>query len=156
MRSTYKNAERITQVSHINNTVLLVEDYEANILVTTTMLEFLGYSTDIARSGEEAMQMIKIKNKPYLAILMDVQMLDFDGFETTQLIRTLEIEKKYRHYIIAVTAHTLDGDRDRCLNSGMDDYMSKPINFELLGQKLADLKLSDDKNPHKSKKVSPN
>ena len=67
---------------------------------------------------------------------MDVQMQDMDGYETTRRIRALEQKKGLHHYIIGVTAHALAGDREKCLEAGMDDYMSKPVNPDLLAQKL--------------------
>jgi len=120
-----------------SGTVLVVEDYAANVMVATLMLETLGYTADVANNGKEALAKIKARSTPYTAILMDVQMQGMNGYETTQHLRTLEQEKGMRHYIIGVTAHALAGDRDRCLAAGMDDYMSKPIHFDILAQKLS-------------------
>jgi PAS domain S-box-containing protein len=117
-------------------TVLVTEDYAPNVMVATMMLEHLGFSADVARSGEEALEKIRERPTPYIAVLMDVQMQGIDGFETTRRIRLLEKERGHRHFIIGVTAHALTGDRERCLAVGMDDYMSKPINPDLLAQKL--------------------
>jgi PAS domain S-box-containing protein len=119
--------------------VLLVEDYEANIMVATMMLEHLGYAVDAARSGSEALEKIKAQRTPYMAILMDVRMRDMDGFETTRRVREHEKTRGFSQYIIGVTAHALASDRDRCLEAGMDEYMSKPINPDLLAQKLNSL-----------------
>lgn len=116
--------------------ILLVEDYPANVMVATLMLEELGFTVDVASCGEEAVQKISDASKPYATILMDVQMQDMDGYETTRRIRMLEAEKSMRHTIIGVTAHALAGDRERCIDAGMDDYMSKPIHPEILAQKL--------------------
>jgi CheY-like chemotaxis protein len=90
----------------------------------------------VANSGAEALEKIVARSKPYQAVLMDVQMQDMDGYETTRRVRALEQNKGFRHYIIGVTAHALAGDREKCLAAGMDDYMSKPINPDLLQQKL--------------------
>jgi len=117
-------------------TVLVVEDYAANVMVATLILESLGYTVDVATSGSEAIRKIQDRPAPYAAILMDVQMQDMDGLEATRRIRVLEQEKGFRHYIIGVTAHALAGDRDKCLEAGMDDYMSKPIHMDRLAQKL--------------------
>jgi CheY-like chemotaxis protein len=105
-------------------------------MVATLMLEHLGYSADVARSGSEAIEKIKNITAPYSAILMDVQMQGMDGFETTRRIRVLEKEKGFMHFIIGLTAHALAGDRERCLEAGMDDYMSKPVHPDILAQKL--------------------
>ncbi|MGE3623137.1 MAG: ATP-binding protein [Bdellovibrionales bacterium] len=117
--------------------VLVVDDYAANILVATLMLENLGYAVEVARSGSEAIRKIAARSQPYTAVLMDVQMQDMDGFETTQRIRELEKQRKFRHTIICVTAHALAGDRARCLDAGMDDYISKPIHPDILAEKLS-------------------
>ena len=119
--------------------VLLVEDYAANVLVATLMLESLGYTADVASSGSEALKLIENATVSYAAILMDVQMQGMDGYETTRRLRVLEQSKGWRHYIIGVTAHALAGDRDRCIEAGMDDYMSKPIHPDLLERKLKQL-----------------
>lgn len=116
--------------------VLLVEDYPPNVMVASMMLENLGFAVDAVESGEDALRKIELNPHPYLAILMDVQMQDMDGFETTRRIRALERSKGFRQPILGVTAHALAGDRERCIDAGMDDYMSKPIHPEILAQKL--------------------
>lgn len=116
--------------------VLLVEDYPPNVMVATLMLENLGFTVEAAASGEKALARIRSSAQPYLAILMDVQMQDMDGFETTRRIREIERMKGFRQPILGVTAHALAGDRERCLEAGMDDYISKPIHPEILAQKL--------------------
>jgi CheY-like chemotaxis protein len=116
--------------------VLLVEDYPANILVATTFLESFGYSFDVANSGTEAIEFVK--ENDYVAILMDVQMHGMNGFEATQQIRQREADKSLkRNYIIGITAHTLAGDKEKCLQSGMDEYITKPFKPEELRSKLA-------------------
>jgi CheY-like chemotaxis protein len=117
-------------------TVLVVEDYPPNVLVATLMLESLGYETVAASSGAEALDRIRNCEKPYSAILMDVQMQGMNGYETTQSVRALERERGFRHLIIGLTAHALAGDREKCLAAGMDDYMSKPINPDILAEKF--------------------
>ncbi len=115
--------------------VLLVEDYPANILVATSFLENFGYRHDVATNGIAAIE--KVKGNDYYAVLMDVQMHGINGFETTRLIR--EYEKQYAKVpltIIGMTAHALAGDRERCLDAGMDDYISKPFNPDELKRKL--------------------
>lgn len=118
--------------------ILLVEDHEPNILVAGTLLETLGHRYDVARNGAEAVE--KAAAYTFDLIMMDVQMPAMNGFEATKTIRDNE---KSRHTnrvpIIGVTAHALVGDKERCLDAGMDDYMSKPFNFEDLEDKLEQL-----------------
>ena len=116
-------------------TVLIVEDYEPNIMVLNLMLEELGYETVAATSGREALNLIET-SPPFHAILMDVQMHGMDGLDTTRHIREGEKAGDPRHTIIGVTAHALAGDRERCLAAGMDDYISKPVLPGILAQKL--------------------
>ena len=104
--------------------ILLAEDNPVNQRVATTLLENEGHIIDVVGNGKDAVQ--KIKENQYNIILMDVQMPIMDGFEATRQIRTWEAEKKHIP-IIAMTAHAMKGDRERCLEAGMDDYLSKPI-----------------------------
>ncbi len=113
------------------NKILLVEDYPANVMVATTYLEEFGYSYDVASTGTDALRMAQ--ENTYLVILMDVQMAGMNGYEATRLIR--EHEKttgRARTHIIGMTAHALSGDREKCLNAGMDDYIAKPFSPEVL------------------------
>ncbi len=92
------------------------------------IVESLGCSCDIASNGKEALEKIRANRGKYIAVLMDVQMPDMDGFIATKIIREEEKAKGLTHLpIIAVTAHALQGDRERCLEAGMDDYISKPF-----------------------------
>lgn len=107
--------------------ILLVEDYEPNILVATIMLQNFGYRFELARNGQEAMNVFSPGK--YSLILLDVQMPVMDGFEAAKLIRGFEKAKgSTRTPIIAMTAHALKGDRDKCIGVGMDDYIPKPFN----------------------------
>jgi PAS domain S-box-containing protein len=118
-----------------NPSILLVEDYKANILVATTYLEEFGYSCDLAESGLEAIE--KYKQRTYDLILMDVQMPQMNGFQATQAIRDYEkLTDKPAVPIVGMTAHALAGDREKCLEAGMDDYISKPFAPENLLSKL--------------------
>jgi CheY-like chemotaxis protein len=96
----------------------------------------LGFAAEVAYSGNEAIKKIKSRSEPYHAILMDVQMHDMDGYETTRHIRAIEETKNFRHYIVCVSANAFSDDRVRSLDAGMDDYISKPVNPETLAEKL--------------------
>ncbi len=119
--------------------ILLVEDYPANVLVATTLLEDFGYSYEVASSGEEAIE--KIQKGNFNAALMDVQLgTELCGFETTRRVRQWEQSGSVRRLpIIAMTAHALAGDRERCIEAGMDDYISKPFDADELKDKLESL-----------------
>ena len=94
--------------------------------VATRFLEKQGYTVEVATDGREALTRVKAGN--FDLVLMDVQMPEIDGFEATAAIREMEKAKGGHIRIIAMTAHALKGDRERCLAAGMDDYLSKPIN----------------------------
>lgn len=122
--------------------VLLVEDNRANVLVASLLLKRFGYQCDVATDGQEAIRKVALAN--YLAVLMDVQMPGTDGIEATQAIRKREREAGTApSYIIGMTAHALTGDREKCLDAGMDDYLPKPFDPErlrrLLGNRAATL-----------------
>ncbi len=107
--------------------ILLVEDYEPNILVATNLLDNFGYRYEIAHNGQEALDVFTPDK--YSLLLLDVQMPVMDGFETTRNIRQKELAMKAtRVPIIAMTAHALRGDRERCMTAGMNDYITKPFN----------------------------
>ncbi|WP_262690361.1 ATP-binding protein [Kordiimonas aestuarii] len=115
--------------------VLLVEDYPANVLVASFYLENCGVVFDVAENGEKACECVQ--EHSYAAILMDVQMPKMNGFEATVAIREFEEkERGYRTPIIGMTAYALAGDRQRCLDAGMDDYIAKPIDEDELRAKL--------------------
>jgi len=106
--------------------VLLVEDNLVNQKVATGMLKKLGCEVDIADNGQVAYE--KFKKKHYWLVLMDCQMPILDGYAATKLIRNRERDRSLPHLpIVAMTAHAMEGDRDKCLEAGMDDYLSKPV-----------------------------
>jgi len=113
--------------------ILLAEDNKVNQLVAARMLGKRGHTVVIAGSGREALAAL---NEPgsdrFDLILMDVQMPDMDGFETTGIIRANEKTSGAHLPIIAMTAHAMKGDKERCLAAGMDGYTSKPIEVEQL------------------------
>lgn len=115
--------------------VLLVEDYQPNVLVATAMLDKFGYDYDVAQNGFEALR--RFAQGQYDVILMDLQMHDLDGLEATRRIRRIEKEKNLeRTPIVALTAHVRDQDKDKCLDAGMDDFVPKPFDPALLGKVL--------------------
>ncbi len=116
--------------------VLLVENEMVNQMVATDMLEGLGCSVDLASNGKEAIDMLANNDNDYDIILMDCMMPVMDGFEATIEIRKREISSGSRHVIIAMTANAMAGERDKCLEVGMDDYLAKPVRQEVLYAKL--------------------
>jgi CheY-like chemotaxis protein len=114
--------------------ILVVEDNPVNSLMAVRLLEKHGHKVWAASSGEEALT--SFNSRPFDAILMDIQMADIDGFEVTRRIRQAEGSER-RVRVIATTAHALDGDRERCLAAGMDDYLTKPLQFTELLSSLA-------------------
>ena len=110
--------------------ILLVEDNKVNQKVIGKMLIEMGYSLDIAENGYNALEMID--KKIYNVCLMDIQMPDMDGVQTTFRIRELEKNSGKHILIIALTAYAFSGDREKFINLGMDDYISKPIKMEEL------------------------
>jgi signal transduction histidine kinase/DNA-binding response OmpR family regulator len=123
-----QTAEELTGIK-----VLLVEDNLINQAVAQAMLSNLGMVADVANNGLEALE--KLDNQSYPLILMDCQMPEMDGYEATKTIRASASDYK-DITIIAVTAHALPEDREECLNCGMNDYLSKPINANKLKEKL--------------------
>lgn len=119
-----------------NARVLIVEDYAPNAMVAAEFIEQFGFSYDVAENGFKAIK--EFKQKEYFAILMDIQMHDLDGYGTTQRIREYERQAGLEPTkIIGVTAHAMPGDREKCLEAGMDDYLAKPFTPEDLRAKLA-------------------
>ena len=111
--------------------LLLVEDNPANILVAGTLLEDLGYEYEIAFNGAQAVEMFK--NGSYALILMDLQMPIMGGLEASKQIRAFEEGQSKSHVpIIAVTANDTLGERRKCVETGMDDFLSKPYFYEEL------------------------
>jgi PAS domain S-box-containing protein len=110
--------------------ILLAEDNKVNQMLAVALLKKRGYEVAIADNGREAVDLVK--RSAFDVVLMDVQMPEVDGFEATAMIRAMEAMTAKRLPIIAVTAHAMEGDRQRCLDAGMDDYVSKPMDPEKL------------------------
>lgn len=113
--------------------VLLAEDNEVNQRVTVRLLEKLGLAVDAVMNGREAVDAVSKKN--YGLILMDCQMPEMDGFEATAVIRNRERNNRHTP-ICALTANAMEGDRERCLAAGMDDYIAKPVSVGKLQEAI--------------------
>jgi signal transduction histidine kinase/CheY-like chemotaxis protein/HPt (histidine-containing phosphotransfer) domain-containing protein len=120
----------------IGGTVLLVEDNAVNRQVAQRLLALVGVGFEVAENGRQALE--RLATGRYEAVLMDCQMPIMDGYAATRAIRKLESDGARAGHlpIIAMTANAMAGDREKCLNAGMDDYMSKPLNRALLEQTL--------------------
>jgi len=106
--------------------VLLAEDNVVNQKLAATLLRKRGHKVEVAANGIEALA--AFERQPFDAVLMDVQMPEMGGFEATAEIRARESSKGTHIPIVALTAHAMSGDRERCLAAGMDAYVSKPVN----------------------------
>jgi two-component system sensor histidine kinase/response regulator len=110
--------------------ILLAEDNIANQRVACAILEKAGHSVVVAETGKNAVMLLA--EQSFDVILMDLQMPEMDGFEATSVIREKERRTGAHTPVIAMTAHAMTGDRERCLEAGMDDYIAKPIRAALL------------------------
>lgn len=119
---THMTQQAQTQVPTIN--VLLVDDHPVNQKVASTMLRKLGYDYDLAKNGEEAIELAG--SGKFHLILMDIQMPVMDGIEATKRIRT-DLPQEIQPIIIALTANTTEGDRKACFDAGMNDFLAKPV-----------------------------
>jgi CheY-like chemotaxis protein len=118
------------QESHIHMKILLAEDNPVNQLLAVRLLEKRGHNVTVANNGNEAV--LQLARETFDVVLMDIQMPIMDGFEATAAIRASERISGNHIPIIAMTAHALRDDEDRCLAAGMDAYISKPINSKQL------------------------
>jgi two-component system sensor kinase len=105
--------------------VLLAEDGEINQEVAVGLLELRGHQVAVAHNGQEALE--ALERAPFDVVLMDLEMPELDGLEATRRLRTREQATQAHTPVIAMTAHAVQGCRDRCLEAGMDDYIAKPI-----------------------------
>ncbi len=141
--STDKSTEMVVSLSETSDVgelsnlkIILAEDNIVNQKVMSAYLKKLNCNFDLAENGEEVLELVKSKH--YDIILMDCQMPLLDGYDTTQAIRQLEATHQLPHHIviIAMTANAFAEDRDRCLASGMDDYLSKPVRKQKIQETL--------------------
>ena len=114
--------------------ILLAEDDRVSQLIGLTQIAALGYEADVAANGHEVLE--ALERHPYDLVLMDCQMPGLDGYETTRRIRKREVGHHHTP-IIALTAHAMEGDREKCLAAGMDDYLTKPYREKALAEVLA-------------------
>jgi CheY-like chemotaxis protein len=124
-----KPATTITRIEHIGEaaSIMVVEDDPINMLLISEVLRKMGFEVVKANNGKEALEILP-HYEPVL-IFMDVNMPEMDGYTTTGFIR--EMEEPYRSLpIIALTADAMQGDREKCIAAGMDDYISKPFRIE--------------------------
>lgn len=124
--------------------ILLAEDNDLNLQLMSLILEQLGYELEVARNGNEAVE--KVKNQSFDLVLMDVQMPIMNGLEATQKIRK-ELNQPILK-IIGLSANVFDEDRKKALDSGMDDYLTKPIKMDVLALKLKLFHLNLNRNPN--------
>lgn len=110
--------------------ILLAEDNPVNQLLAVRLLEKAGHAVTVAGNGHQALA--ELEHAPFDLILMDVQMPEMDGFEATAAIRLRERTTGRHIPIVALTAHAMKGDRERCLEAGMDDYLTKPLKTDAL------------------------
>ena len=102
--------------------VLVVDDAPDNLILTQAYLKMMGLDSEVANNGKEGVE--KATRDHFDVVLMDVQMPELDGFEAVQLLR----EKQYSRPVVALTAHAMKGDRERCLEAGFNEYLCKPVN----------------------------
>jgi CheY-like chemotaxis protein len=111
------------------NRILLVEDNPQNRYLVTFLLGKHGYIVDVAEDGEQALEMLEAGPEPDL-ILMDMQLPKIDGYEAT---RRIKADDRHRHIpLVALTAHSMKGDRGKALDAGCDEYVTKPVDAEAL------------------------
>jgi len=129
--------EKEKEVEFLEGHVLLVEDNPVNQIVATKMLEKAGLHLAVEKNGKDALNRLK-QPHDFDLVLMDCQMPVMDGYEATQELRAFE-EKNSMHRlpVIAMTANAMQGDKEKCLAAGMDDYVSKPVNQQALKDTLA-------------------
>ena len=118
--------------------ILMAEDNEINQFFLSEVLSGKGYQFEVVSNGREALEMLEREDEHFDLVLMDCQMPEIDGYDATRRLRTREIDEGLPHMpVIAMTAHAMEGDREKCLDAGMDDYLAKPLQVEDLDRVLA-------------------
>jgi CheY-like chemotaxis protein len=137
-RYSNEKAEPETGVSLEGHHVLLVEDVEINREIVLTILEPMGLKIDCAENGKQAIEMFCNEPEKYEMIFMDVQMPEMDGYDATRSIRDFENKSKTgkKAPIIAMTANVFKEDIAKCIEAGMDDHIGKPLDFDIVLEKL--------------------
>ncbi|WP_372999931.1 response regulator [Sulfurimonas sp.] len=145
--SKSENVEKEVSFFDKNTNLLLVEDNQTNQIVAKGILNILGLKADVANNGLEALEILNNASKKYEIILMDCQMPELDGYDTTRAIRESKAGEEYLDIpIIAMTANAMHGDREKCEIAGMDDYITKPLDPELLSSILQKWLIKVEKN----------
>jgi CheY-like chemotaxis protein len=121
--------------------ILVAEDNPSNQRVLVEMLKRLGYRADAVANGREVIE--ALERQDYDLVLMDIKMPEMDGITATQVIRNLRPDSGPK--IVAITAFALEGDREKCLEAGMDDYISKPVQVKELAAILKKYSASEGK-----------
>jgi len=117
--------------------VLVVEDNSVNQRLFVRLIENLGHEASVAPDGKQALALLA--SGSYDLILMDVQMPEMDGFEATREIRRSERRRGAHTPILALTAHAMKGDKERCLEAGMDGYLAKPVQVSEIAEAIDNL-----------------
>ncbi len=143
----------LKEISKVKLQILLAEDNPVNQLVAVKILEKLGYTADVAENGAEALK--ALGKKPYDIVFMDCQMPVLDGYETSRKIRSQKAGSLNKDItIIAMTANALKGDKEKCIDAGMNDYIPKPVTPKVISEALTKwAKQKSEENNIKVKKT---
>ena len=150
----YESTSALIQASERSLRVLLAEDNPVNQTLAMRILERLGHKVEVVNNGKEALRQVQAEE--FDLILMDVQMPEMDGLEATTAIRQAETGTGKHTPIVAMTAHAMKGDREKCLSAGMDGYLSKPVRIDELKQILSEIEKtqnmlqSSEQNPFRA------
>ena len=134
LKCNNKKEEKFSEKWPLNAKVFVIDDNKVNLLVAHGILEEMGLEADMANNAQEAFDiLLNTQNNPYSVVLMDCQMPVMDGYEATRSIRNGLAGDSYVSVpIVAMTANAMEGDKEKCFESGMNDYISKPIDVNLL------------------------